>query len=173
MGQARGGVPLEPHPVRHQRHARAPGSDRRLRSGLKALGFRQVRVRYHETIARIEVGLDELPRVLEAGYAKSMVEAGKRHGFRYVTLDLAGYRKGRTTKCSSAARCASSEVDSGREPSMARPRLLASRRRSSASHLAALLFLLLGMTGCSIRRASNGTARVGSPATSCQHAFRS
>jgi uncharacterized protein len=61
---------------------------------LKALGFRQVRVRYHEAIARIELGLDELPRLLEPGVRERMLEAGKRQGFRYVTLDLGGYRQG-------------------------------------------------------------------------------
>lgn len=61
---------------------------------LKALGLRQVRVRYHDAIARIELGLDELPRVLEAGVRESMLASGKRHGFRYVTLDLGGYRMG-------------------------------------------------------------------------------
>lgn len=61
---------------------------------LKALGLRQVRVRFHDAIARIEVALEELPRLLEAGVRDAVVEAGKRHGFRYVTLDLAGYRQG-------------------------------------------------------------------------------
>lgn len=61
---------------------------------LKALGFRQVRVRWHDKIARVEVALEELPRLLESGIREAVVEAGKRHGFGYVTLDLAGYRTG-------------------------------------------------------------------------------
>jgi uncharacterized protein len=61
---------------------------------LRALGLRQVRVRFHDAIARIEVALDELPRLLEPGVREAAIEAGKRHGFRYVTLDLAGYRQG-------------------------------------------------------------------------------
>jgi uncharacterized protein len=61
---------------------------------LRALGLRQVRVRFHDAIARIEVALDELPRLLEPGVREAVVEAGKRHDFRYVTLDLAGYRQG-------------------------------------------------------------------------------
>jgi uncharacterized protein len=61
---------------------------------LKTLGFRQVRVRWHDAIARIEIALDELPRLLEPGVRDKSVEAGKRHGFRYVTLDLGGYRQG-------------------------------------------------------------------------------
>jgi uncharacterized protein len=61
---------------------------------LKSQGFRQVRVRWHDSIARIEVDLTELPRFLEPAVRDSIVAAGKRHGFRYVTLDLGGYRTG-------------------------------------------------------------------------------
>jgi uncharacterized protein len=61
---------------------------------LHALGFRQVRVRWHETVARIELSLEELPRMLEPELRASVLAAGKRHGFAYVTLDLAGYRQG-------------------------------------------------------------------------------
>lgn len=61
---------------------------------LKALGLRQVRVRWHENIARIELPLSELPRLLEPELREVALEAGKRHGFAYVTLDLAGYRQG-------------------------------------------------------------------------------
>jgi uncharacterized protein len=61
---------------------------------LHALGFRQVRVRWHETVARIEIALDELPRLMEPALRDTVLAAGKRHGFAYVTLDLAGYRQG-------------------------------------------------------------------------------
>jgi uncharacterized protein len=63
-------------------------------AALKHLGFRQVRVRYHGDLARIELGLDELARAAEPAARAAIVEAGKRHGFRYVTLDLGGYRTG-------------------------------------------------------------------------------
>lgn len=76
-----------------------------LEAEIHALGIRQARVRWHpassgETktdtkdaaIARIEVGSDELARAFEARDA--IVDAGRRLGFAYVTLDLAGYRKG-------------------------------------------------------------------------------
>lgn len=65
-----------------------------LEAELKTLGFRQVRVRWHEKIARIEVDLAELPRLLEPGVREKVVSAGKLHGFTYVALDLAGYRTG-------------------------------------------------------------------------------
>lgn len=63
-------------------------------SELRALGLRQLRVRYHDAIARIEIDLEELPRLLAPGVREAAVDAGKRHGFRYVTLDLGGYRQG-------------------------------------------------------------------------------
>lgn len=65
-----------------------------LEASLKALGFRQIRVRWHDKIARIEIDLSELPRLLESGVREEVVAAGKKHGFLYVTLDLGGYRTG-------------------------------------------------------------------------------
>jgi len=65
-----------------------------LEAELRGLGFRRSRVRYHDKLARIELDLEELPRMLEPGVRPAVVEAGKRHGFTYVTLDLAGYRTG-------------------------------------------------------------------------------
>jgi len=61
---------------------------------LRELGFRQLRVRYHGDVARIELGLDELVLAAEPGTRERIVEAGKEQGFKYVTLDLGGYRKG-------------------------------------------------------------------------------
>ena len=63
-------------------------------AALKELGLRQVRVRWHDKIARIEVALDELDKLLQPGVRERIVAAGKEHGFAYVTLDLAGYRTG-------------------------------------------------------------------------------
>ena len=61
---------------------------------LHALGFRQVRVRHHGDVARIEVDPAELPRALDADMARRMSEALKPLGFRWVSLDLDGYRSG-------------------------------------------------------------------------------
>ncbi len=61
---------------------------------LKELGLRQVRVRWHDKIARIEVALDELEKLFAPGIREALVSAGQRHGFAYVTVDLAGYRTG-------------------------------------------------------------------------------
>jgi uncharacterized protein len=61
---------------------------------LKRLGFRQVRVRWHENLARIELAAEELLRAADPAVRGAIVEAGKKNGFRYVTLDLGGYRMG-------------------------------------------------------------------------------
>lgn len=61
---------------------------------LRELGFRRSRVRYHDQVARIELDLEDLPRMLEPNVREAVVLAGKTHGFSYVTLDLAGYRTG-------------------------------------------------------------------------------
>jgi uncharacterized protein len=65
-----------------------------LEADLKALGFRHLRVRWHDQIARIEVGAEDLGRMAEPATSAAAVALGKRHGFLYVTLDLAGYRQG-------------------------------------------------------------------------------
>jgi len=65
-----------------------------LEAALKKLGFRQVRVRYHGDLARIELGADELLRAAEPETRTLIVAEGKKHGFRYITLDLGGYRMG-------------------------------------------------------------------------------
>jgi len=59
---------------------------------LFSLGIRQCRVRYHEHIARIEVGADELAAILT--YASKIIKRFKALGFTYITLDLEGYRTG-------------------------------------------------------------------------------
>ena len=63
-------------------------------AALKALGFRQVRVRYHDELARIELDPSDLMRAADPSLRAQIVAEGKRSGFRYVTLDLAGYRTG-------------------------------------------------------------------------------
>jgi uncharacterized protein len=63
-------------------------------SELRALGFRQVRVRYHDRLARVELDTAEIARAVDPAIRGGIVDAGKRNGFQYVTLDLAGYRTG-------------------------------------------------------------------------------
>jgi uncharacterized protein len=61
---------------------------------IRALGFRQFRVRFHGSLVRIEVAKDELPRALTIEAAERFSEIFRQLGFLYVTLDLQGYRQG-------------------------------------------------------------------------------
>jgi uncharacterized protein len=61
---------------------------------LRGLGFSQVRLRHHGELARVEIDPTELPRALDPAMARRIVEALKPLGFRYVSLDLEGYRTG-------------------------------------------------------------------------------
>jgi uncharacterized protein len=61
---------------------------------VRALGFRQFRVRYHDELVRIEISLDELPHALEPAMTRKFVEIFKALGFKFVTLDLEGFRSG-------------------------------------------------------------------------------
>lgn len=62
-------------------------------SSMREMGFRQVRVRKHGDIARIEIYREDFPRLLSKD-AGSLVASLKKLGFKYVSLDLEGYRTG-------------------------------------------------------------------------------
>ncbi len=57
-------------------------------------GFRLCRVRDYGDMARIELAVEELPKLLEGSRRERLVESLKRVGYRFVTLDLEGYRQG-------------------------------------------------------------------------------
>ena len=61
---------------------------------LRDLGFRVCRVRHHDTIARLEIARDEMPRALEPEIAESIDRELRAIGYQHVTLDLRGYRLG-------------------------------------------------------------------------------
>ena len=61
---------------------------------LRHLGFRQLRVRHHGDIARIEIARDEMPRALTPEMAAEFTRIFKSLGFKFVTLDLEGFRSG-------------------------------------------------------------------------------
>lgn len=61
---------------------------------LFAMGFRQFRVRHHGELVRIEIAREELPRMLSLSMFAEASAALKRLGYKYVTLDLEGYRSG-------------------------------------------------------------------------------
>ncbi|MFN8058691.1 MAG: ATP-dependent sacrificial sulfur transferase LarE [Vicinamibacterales bacterium] len=61
---------------------------------LHALGFRQCRVRHHGDVARVELARDEMARAVEPDVSTRLVRELKALGFKYVALDLQGYRLG-------------------------------------------------------------------------------
>ena len=61
---------------------------------LEQLGFRQFRLRYHGDLVRLEIAPGELPRALDLEMIARIRTALRPLGFRYVTLDLEGYRQG-------------------------------------------------------------------------------
>jgi uncharacterized protein len=63
-------------------------------SALRELGFRVCRVRHHDTLARIELGADELARAVEPSMAARIDAALREIGYAHVTIDLRGYRLG-------------------------------------------------------------------------------
>jgi uncharacterized protein len=73
-----------------ERLARVDGFE----DGLRALGFRQLRVRYHGDVARLELEVAEMPRALAPETRQAIVTLGRRHGFTFVSLDLAGFSSG-------------------------------------------------------------------------------
>lgn len=66
----------------------------RAERALRALGFRQVRVRHHDTVARIELDPGDFPRLLDPALRETAIQAVRAAGYAYVALDLAGYRTG-------------------------------------------------------------------------------
>ena len=75
-------------------------TDEKLRSieraeeALRGLGFRVFRVRHHGDLARLEIARSEMPRALDPDVAAAIVRALKDAGYKYVSLDLQGYRMG-------------------------------------------------------------------------------
>jgi uncharacterized protein len=63
-------------------------------AALRALGFRQFRVRLHDKLARVEISPEEMPRALAPEMAAAIADRLKAAGFAYVALDLEGYRQG-------------------------------------------------------------------------------
>lgn len=61
---------------------------------IRGLGFRQFRVRHHGDIVRIEIAREELSRALDPAMAAQFTSIFKQLGFKFVTLDLEGFRSG-------------------------------------------------------------------------------
>jgi uncharacterized protein len=69
-------------------------------SSLHKLGFKALRVRHYGDVARIELALEELACVLEV--REEIVEAVRAAGYKYVTLDLEGFRSGNLSRAAAA-----------------------------------------------------------------------
>jgi uncharacterized protein len=72
----------------------------RAEAALHGLGFRQVRVRHYGDLARVELELADLPRALE--HREAIVSGVRAAGYRFVTLDLEGFRSGSTAGATTA-----------------------------------------------------------------------
>ena len=87
------------------------GRIERAERAVRKLGFRQVRVRDHDRVARIEVPDDDLPRLLELRI--QVAAAMKRAGYAYATMDLLGFRSGSANEVLGDQRV---RADSNRKP---------------------------------------------------------
>ncbi len=61
---------------------------------IRGLGFREFRVRVHEELVRLEIAPSEMERALDLNITEKLAEKFRKLGFKYVTLDLHGYRSG-------------------------------------------------------------------------------
>jgi pyridinium-3,5-biscarboxylic acid mononucleotide sulfurtransferase len=66
----------------------------KMEDGMRSLGFRQVRARWHGEIVRLEVEADALARATEPDTRNAIVRLGRELGFTFVTVDLAGFSSG-------------------------------------------------------------------------------
>ncbi|MBI3270975.1 MAG: ATP-dependent sacrificial sulfur transferase LarE [Planctomycetes bacterium] len=73
---------------------------------LRDLGFSQFRVRHHDAVARLELAPEELPRAVEPSIRDRLVAGIRAAGYRFVALDLLGYRTGSLNELLPAAVCA-------------------------------------------------------------------
>lgn len=76
--------------VTEERLAQVASAERAVRS----LGFRGFRVRWHESVARLEVAPSDFPRLLDADVRRAVIAGVKAAGFAFVALDLEGFRSG-------------------------------------------------------------------------------
>jgi uncharacterized protein len=61
---------------------------------VRSLGFRQLRVRHHDRLARLEIPIEEMPRLWQEGRHEAIVTRLRELGYLYVAVDLAGFQSG-------------------------------------------------------------------------------
>ena len=98
------GLPTWDKPAQACLSSRFPYGDRitpekiaqveKAESALRALGFRQLRVRHHGDVARIEVPKADIARLIAQETSEQVIARMKEAGFNYVTIDLEGFRSG-------------------------------------------------------------------------------
>ncbi len=98
------GLPTWDKPAQACLSSRFPYGDRitpekiaqveKAESGLRELGFRQLRVRHHGDVARIEVPKADIARLVDEEISEQVIARMKEAGFNYVTIDLEGFRSG-------------------------------------------------------------------------------
>ena len=98
------GLPTWDKPAQACLSSRFPYGDRitpekiaqveKAESGLRELGFRQLRVRHHGDVARIEVPKADIARLIDEETSRQVTARLKEAGFTYVTIDLEGFRSG-------------------------------------------------------------------------------
>ena len=108
------GLPTWDKPAQACLSSRFPYGDRitpekiaqveKAESLLRGLGFRQLRVRHHGAVARIEAPKEEVPRFVEEDVSRRVIAGVKEAGFTYVTIDLEGFRSGSMNEVLEAAR---------------------------------------------------------------------
>ena len=74
-------------------------------SFVRSLGFRQFRVRHHERLARLEIPVEEIPRLWEEGRHEAIVARFRELGYIYVAVDLAGFERQRQPPARAQAAC--------------------------------------------------------------------
>ena len=108
------GLPTWDKPAQACLSSRFPYGDRitpekiaqveKAESLLRGLGFRQLRVRHHGAVARIEAPKEEVPRFVQEDVSRRVIAGVKAAGFTYVTIDLEGFRSGSMNEVLEAAR---------------------------------------------------------------------
>lgn len=108
------GLPTWDKPAQACLSSRFPYGDRitpekiaqveKAESLLRELGFRQLRVRHHGAVARIEAPKEEVPRFVQEDVSRRVIAGVKAAGFTYVTIDLEGFRSGSMNEVLEAAR---------------------------------------------------------------------
>jgi hypothetical protein len=94
VGPPGSAVPVVARGVWPHRDARGAGTGGAGEESLRQLGFRELRVRHHGELARVEIARAELPRALTMEMLDAITAALKQAGFQYVTLDCSGFRSG-------------------------------------------------------------------------------